>query len=125
MNEVKKVLLVGIDPKLINFDNLPENIDSELIRAEAIQANKRLTELGYEIYNCFTDLGETAASTIVEILKINNFDCIMIGAGIRTINEHLFLFEKIINVIHSNAPKSKICFNTRPLDSVEAVQRWT
>ncbi|MDG3581200.1 hypothetical protein [Galbibacter pacificus] len=121
---MKKVLLIGIDPKLIDFNNLPQDIDIELIRREAIQANQKLSELGYEIYNCFTDLGETAESTILEFLNNNRFDCIMIGAGIRMINAHLFLLEKIINVIHSNAAQSKICFNTRPSDSYEAVLRW-
>ena len=34
------------------------------------------------------------------------------------------LFEKIINSIHAHAPSAKICFNTNPGDTAEAVNRW-
>jgi hypothetical protein len=49
----------------------------------------------------------------------------MIGAGARVAADQFLLFEKLINVIHRHAlPSTKICFNTRPDDTVEAVQRW-
>ena len=34
------------------------------------------------------------------------------------------LFEKLLNVVHVLAPGAKICFNSSPADSAEAVQRW-
>jgi len=34
------------------------------------------------------------------------------------------LFEQIINVVHTNAPKSIIIFNTLPTNTDEAVKRW-
>jgi hypothetical protein len=34
------------------------------------------------------------------------------------------LFEKILNLVHTLAPDAKICFNTNPSDTLEAVQRW-
>jgi hypothetical protein len=35
------------------------------------------------------------------------------------------LFEKMINAVHQTAPpSSKICFNTNPGDTAEAVPRW-
>ena len=33
-------------------------------------------------------------------------------------------FENLLNVVHAQAPNAKICFNSSPTDSVEAVQRW-
>ena len=48
----------------------------------------------------------------------------MIGAGVRTDADHFLLFEMVINLVHEHAPQAKICFNTQPLDSVEAVERW-
>lgn len=121
----KKILLIGIDPKFLSHVKLPEGVTPELIRAEAIQANQTLEKLGYEIHNCPIDLGETASSVIVELLKQNEYGCIMIGAGIRTVNDHVVLFENIVNLIHQHARHSAICFNTRPADSVDAVLRWT
>ena len=38
--------------------------------------------------------------------------------------ERLRLFEKIVNLVLIHAPHARICFNTTPADTVEAVQRW-
>lgn len=58
-------------------------------------------------------------------LQKKRFDCILIGAGVRTIPRHFILFEKLLNIVHEHAPQARICFNTRPGDTAEAVQRWT
>ena len=57
-------------------------------------------------------------------LKAEKFDCVLIGAGLRQPGERLLLFEKIINLVHELAPNARICFNTTPADSVDAVRRW-
>jgi hypothetical protein len=122
----KKVLVLGIDPKLIDV-NLATTTgwDANRVKALAQEANKRLSELGYEVQNCFTDLGETAERVVLDTLSRENFDYIMIGAGVRLLPQHTFLFEKIINAIHQKAPtSSRISFNTNPGDSAEAVLRW-
>ena len=120
----KKVLLLGIDPNLID-SNLPTEWDANRVKAAAEDANKRLTELGYEVQYRFVDLGETAESFVSDTLSREKFDCIMIGAGFRIVSQHTVMFEKIINTIHQKAPpSSKICFNTNPSDTVEAVLRW-
>ncbi|WP_232756591.1 hypothetical protein, partial [Vulcanococcus limneticus] len=33
-------------------------------------------------------------------------------------------YSRCPNVIHEQAPNSKICFNTNPSDTLEALQRW-
>jgi hypothetical protein len=122
----KKVLFLGIDPKLIDV-NLATTTgwDANRVKAVAEEANNKLTELGYEVQNCLVDLGETAESVVSETLSREKFEFIMIGAGVRLLPQHTILFEKIINAIHQNAPpSSKICFNTNPSDTVEAVLRW-
>jgi hypothetical protein len=52
----KKVLLLGIDSKLID-PNLPTATgwDANRVRAAAQDANKRLVELGYELQSCLLD----------------------------------------------------------------------
>ena len=120
----KKVLSIGIDPKLIRH---PPGWDANKVQTALEDANKRLTELGYEVQGCLVDLGETAESVVSDILSREKFDCIMIGAGIRILPEHTILFEKLINTIHQKASppsSSKICFNTNPGDTVEAILRW-
>jgi len=61
--------------------------------------------------------------TVTKSLKAGNFDCVMVGAGVRTNAERLGLFEQLVNLVHVNCPKAKICFNTGPFDSFEAVTR--
>jgi hypothetical protein len=129
----KKVLLIGIDPKLIDFSkvttaNITINTagwDANRVKAAGQDAGKRLTELGYEVQSCLVDLGKTAENVVSDILSRERFDCIMIGAGVRVLQQNIILFEKIINTIHQKSPpSSKICFNTNPSDTVEAVVRW-
>ena len=58
-----------------------------------------------------------------ESLSKRQYDCVMIGAGLRA-PAQLLLFEKLLNVVHMHVPSAKICFNTTPADSAEAVQQW-
>ena len=71
-----------------------------------------------------TDFGETAEAVVAAALSQKSFDCVLIGAGVRTIPKHFILFEKLINLLHSDAPGARICFNTNPKDTAAAVQRW-
>jgi hypothetical protein len=34
------------------------------------------------------------------------------------------LFERLVNAVHEHAPRARLCFNTRPDDTAEAVKRW-
>jgi hypothetical protein len=123
----KKVLGLGIDPKLIDSSlaNTAGGWDARRVQAAAQDAIGRLMDLGYEVQTCFVDFGETAESVVSDIFSREKFDCIMVGAGVRILPQHTFLFEKIMNVIHQKtSPSSKICFNTNPSDTVEAVLRW-
>jgi hypothetical protein len=122
----KKVLLIGIDPKLIDPNlSTATGWDANRVRAAAQHANKRLVELGYELQSCLLDPRETDESVVSDTLSREKFDCIMVGAGVRLLSQNTILFEKIMNTIHQKAPpSSKICFNTNPADTVEAILRW-
>ena len=97
----KKVLLLGIDPKFIDV-NLATSTgwDANRVKAVAQEENNKLTDLGYEPQICFIDLGETAESVVSDRLSRENFDCIMIGAGVSLVPQHTVLFEKIINAVY-------------------------
>jgi hypothetical protein len=73
----------------------------------------------------YVDAGKTAETLLANTLATGGYDCIMIGAGLRIVPPYFLLFEKLINVIHQRAPAStKLCFNTNPTDTAEAVRRW-
>ena len=73
---------------------------------------------------CLIAFGEAGVQTARSTLQAKAFDAVVIGAGVRNPPPHLHLFEQIINVVHEHAPKAKICFNTTPEDTAEAIMRW-
>ena len=128
MPQKKSVLLIGFDPTLLDFSS-PEfaafpGLDAAKV-LKALNADEaRLKALGCDVEMCLIDLGETAETVVRERLRRKQFDCILIGAGVRTIPSHFILFERLINLLHAHAPQAKLCFNTNPGDTAEAVQRW-
>ncbi|OOG77777.1 hypothetical protein [Flavobacterium sp. A45] len=128
MGTKKTVLVIGIDPSLIDFTT-PEFAAMPGLTAEKVEMGiknsiTQLNEIGYDAHLCWTDFGATAIDVIKKQLQEKHFDCVLIGAGIRKPESTFLFFEKAINVILEFSPKSKICFNTNPMDTVAAVQRW-
>ena len=119
----KNVLAIGIEPSLVDFSSLP-GLTVELLTSYIEAQIEQLRAMGYEADSCLIDLGETAEAVAATALRSKRFDCVMIGAGLRRPPERLHLFEKIINLVHVFAPEARICFNTTPADTVEAVRRW-
>ena len=119
----KSVLAIGIDPGFVDFTALPQ-FTPEMFRSYIDAQIEKVRSMGYDITSCLIDLGDTAEAVTSEALKSRDFDCVLIGAGLRQPPERLLLFEKVINLIHRLAPNAAICFNTTPADTTEAVQRW-
>ena len=126
MTDEKSVLLVGLDPKLIDFSQpgYPPGMDATKVLAGLKSSEDELTSLGYSVQMCLTDFGETAEAVLQNALKQKRFDCVLIGAGVRAVPSNFLLFEKLINVVHEHAPQARICFNTLPSDTAAAVKRW-
>lgn len=118
--------MIGLDPTLIDFSQpgYPPGMDATKVLAGLKSSEEELTRLGFGVQMCFTDFGETAEAVVQSHLKQAPFDCVLIGAGVRTVPSNFLLFEKLINVVHENAPQAKLCFNTLPSDVGEAVKRW-
>ena len=120
MEKKKQVLVKGLEPTLVDFSFIPD-LNAEKVTA-ALEADQvKLNALGYDTQLCLIDPGRTAEAGVLQKLSERTFDCILIGASIRTIPTHFLLFEKLINVVHQNAPKAKFCFNTKPSDISRAI----
>ena len=126
MTVEKNVLVVGLDPRLIDFSKpgYPPGLDATKVFAGIKSSEDELSRLGYSVQTCLTDFGETAEAVVQSQLKQKRWDCVMVGAGVRTNPSHFLLFEKLINVVHEHAPQAKLCFNEMPIDVAEAVKRW-
>jgi hypothetical protein len=119
----KKVLAIGLDPAFVDFTAIPQ-FTSDMFRRYIDSQLDRLREAGFDVVSCLIDSGETAEAVAAAELKSSRFDCVVIGAGLRLPPERLPLFEKVLNLIHALAPTARICFNTTPADTAEAVRRW-
>ena len=126
MTDKKSVLVVGLDPTLIDFSDpgYPPGMSTAKVLAGIKFSEDELTRLGYSVQTCLTDFGETAEAVVQKQLKEKRFDCVLIGAGVRLNPSNFMLFEKLVNVVHEGAPQDKMCFNQLPSDIGEAVKRW-
>ena len=126
MTSEKSVLVIGLDPGLIDFSQpgYPPGMNASKVLVGLKSSEDELTHLGYSVQICMTDFGDTAEAVVQSCLNQKQFDCVLIGAGVRSNPSNFILFEKLINVVHEHAPRSKICFNTLPSDTAAAVKRW-
>ena len=116
------VLALGLDPVFVDPQAMG-GLSPAIVRAFIDSQLDRVRAAGYEVESCLVDLGATAEAVLTEHLRRRSFDCVLIGAGLHA-PERVLLFEKLLNQVHAVATKAKICFNTSPQDSLEAVQRW-
>ena len=123
---MKRVLLVGLDPATVDFADpaLPPGMTAEKIHAGVRLALADFAGRGWHPEICFIKPDETAVPTIERCLPGGDYDCVVIGAGVRLPPNWLVLFEAVVNAIHRAAPQATIAFNTRPEDSAAAAARW-
>jgi hypothetical protein len=121
-----RILLLGLDPETVDFSDpaLPPGMTAEKVHAGIAVAMKGFAERGWESDGCFIRPDETAGPTVERQLLSTNYDCVVIGGGVRLPPRNLALFEVLINAIRKAAPRAAIAFNTRPDDSADAAARW-
>jgi hypothetical protein len=121
-----RILLVGQQPETVDFSDpaLPPGFNAEKIHAGIAIAMTAMSERGWQADLCTIAPDETAGPTLEKQLTVANYDCVVIGAGLRLPPKSLPLLETVVNAIHKAAPRASIAFNTRPEDSAEAAARW-
>ncbi|AEI36400.1 MULTISPECIES: hypothetical protein [Francisella] len=119
----KKVLCIGWEPNSVDYSKYP-GMDPERLRSVLEVDLQKLNDIGYDAQMGYITSEESAVKEVVDLLSNRRFDIVLIGAGVRKDDDCFYLFEKLVNVVHQYATTAKICFNTGPTDSVQAVQRW-
>lgn len=119
----KKVLMVGWHPTVVDYSKYP-GLTADKLEAALRTDEKKLNELGYDASIGFIYSGDTATDQLVETLKETAYNVVLIGAGVRKDDDHFLIFERLVNVVHEHAPNAHIAFNTGPMDSDVAIQRW-
>ncbi len=120
-----KVILLGLIPETVDVTDpaLPPGMTHEKIHAGIAVALKQFADRGWEGETCLFPPDETAVPMVRKKLASKNYDCVIIGAGVRLPPRSLALFESVINAVHRAAPETVIAFNTRPDDSADAAAR--
>ena len=120
-----RILLVGVDPDTVDFSDpaLPPGMNADKVRAGIAVAVKQFTERGWESDVGYILADETAGPTVERQLRSTNYDCVVIGGGVRLPARNLALLEVVIHAIRKAAPGAAIAFNTRPDDSADAAAR--
>ncbi|WP_267426886.1 hypothetical protein [Methylobacterium sp. GC_Met_2] len=120
------VLLIGYAPDAVDYSDptLPPGIDAGKIAAGIDAGLKQMRDKGWQTDFCAIRPNESITETIEQQLTSVQYDCIVIGGGVRMSSRYLNQFEMVINAVRENAPGVPIAFNTRPEDSADAAERW-
>jgi len=123
MDMKNKVLLIGVDTSKLQNSNIP-GYDPAEIHRQSVIAKDNLITMGYDAKWCYIDItSNNASEALSNELLANQFDCILVGAGLRKRPDQLRLLETLINIIHLKAVGAKICFNEDVHDTVETVKQ--
>ncbi|RMB80380.1 hypothetical protein [Streptomyces shenzhenensis] len=122
------VLNVGLAPRVVGDPDAPSTafptVDSAQVQAGLDAAAVELAELGLDFETCLLDRSDHAEEQFRAVVSQRHYDIIVFGGGVRLEPSMTPLFEKLINVARTYAPKAVLCFNTGPDSTVDAVRRW-
>lgn len=116
-----KVLVIGLNPYRVPGPWDPKPV------AEAIEAGMRkFAEHGLLAKSCLVGLDgqDDSEGMVIAALQSHAWDCVVVGGGIRTPEDQLELFERVINLIRCHAPQAAIALNATPSDTYDAAARW-
>lgn len=112
-----QVLVLGFDPRTIPGHD-PEPVVAALERGE-----RRFAERGISYRMGLVPLDESIEARITELLRLEPYECVVVGGGIRKPEALLELFETVIDLVRRHAPQAAIAFNTTPDDMADAAAR--
>jgi hypothetical protein len=120
-----RILFVGQKPETVDYSDpaLPPGFDAKKILAGIVVGVAKIEERGWIGDTCMITPDAAGSAQLEKALKAVEYDCVVIGGGIRLPPKSLILFETVVNVIHRAAPKAAIAFNTRPEDTADAAAR--
>ncbi len=120
-----RILFVGQKPETVDFSDpsLPPGFDADKINAGIAVAVDRITERGWQADTCMITPDDAGEAMLEQQLTGADYDCVVIGGGLRLPPKGLALFEAVVNIVHRAAPGAAIAFNTRPEDTADAAAR--
>ena len=112
------ILAIGFDPHTI------PGFDADAVAAAIELGSRNAAELGLAEDRLLVDFAELdggAQAKIAEKLREEQYDCVVVGGGIRKQPELLEVFQQVVNLVHWLQPEAAIAFNSGPSDSADWV----
>lgn len=118
-----KILTIGLHPSAIDYTDHP-GLDEATLTARIEQGEAALRAAGLDTTVCLIPADpDTAEQTVRDHLTDGPFGVAMIGAGVRMAPEHTLLFERLVNLLITTSPGIRLCFNTTPETTLDAIHR--
>lgn len=118
------VLSIGLHPNAVDYSRYP-GLDAAMLTARIEAGEAALRGAGFDLVSCQLPADpEAAVTTLRECLSQGTFRVAMIGAGVRMAPEHTLLFERLVNALIEISPGTRLCFNTSPETTIDALHRW-
>lgn len=86
----------------------------------------RFAEHGVGVETCLFGLdgGDDVVAIVGAALSGRPWECVVVGGGVRTAEDQLELFERVVNLVRQHAPDAAIAFNSTLTDTFDAAARW-
>ena len=120
-----KVLVIGLDPDTLDPEDWGVTAEQNAVVKRVIaEGEAALRAAGYVVEVVLIATDAPLETVLTPRLMAEQWDCVVVGGGLRKPPELLALFEQVVNAVHRHVPAAAIAFNTRPDDILDAVQRW-
>jgi hypothetical protein len=116
-----RVLVIGLDPHRV-----PGPWDPEPAARGIREGMARFAEHGVGAQSCLFGLdgSDDVLAVVRAALCAQQWECVVIGGGVRRDEDRLEQFEQIVNLVRRHAPDAAIAFNATPSSTYDAAARW-
>jgi hypothetical protein len=118
----QRVVLIGWHPDAVDYAKYPQ-LNPANLHAALENDRKKIEQLEHHAELHFLKDAHSAAPSVADYLRANAVNVVLVGAGVRLDPDSFLVFERVINAVHRHAPQARICFNTNPNDTAQAVER--
>jgi len=120
-----RVLVIGYAPDAVDYTDplVPKEVDEKKV-AEGIEADMRkMRTRGWDAEHLNITAEEDVHKRVLAQLTGGQYDCVVIGGGVRVTSKRVEVLEVVVNAIREGAPATPIAFNEGPDTSAEAAVR--
>mmetsp|Transcript_81735 Transcript_81735/g.210464 ORF Transcript_81735/g.210464 Transcript_81735/m.210464 type:complete len:161 (-) Transcript_81735:485-967(-) len=120
----KKVLIMGLKAPEVpaSEGGLSEEKLAKMLEEQTVEMEQVGLEARILVLDPAAPRNEILA-TVMDKLDSEAYDCVSLGAHVRTTPETVKLFEQLVNVVHKHAPQARIAFDEGPDDIAAAIFR--